>query len=464
MSGIDRFSLSFGTDGVRAEALTVLTPEFAMELGRVLADVLYASHVGDQRIFIGHDPRESAPVLEAALSAGLAAQGVAVELLGMMPTPAIAALSAEHGIPGVVITASHNLYSDNGIKVFASGGHKLSDDMQSAIEAKLRNGNTRSLSAPGQPTPGSITRRDDVSWSYSDHLVDMFGEGALSGMRIVIDAANGAMSVVAPLVFERLGADVVVMNVAPSGTNINDACGATAPEGLCAFIADAHDGLEVDLGFAFDGDGDRVIAVDDLGQVVDGDRLLALSALERLGSGTLIGGTVVVTVMTNLGFHRAMHAAGIDVVTTPVGDRSVLRAMEEGGFVVGGEQSGHIIHRDLATTGDGLLAAIILARLSRREKEFHGRTFSELARAVMTTLPQILRAVPIETRALDIERELAVDITAAREALGTMGRVLVRMSGTEPVVRVMVEAESEDTAQSIADDLVRAVQLRWGTA
>lgn len=447
--------LRFGTDGVRAEALSALTPEFVLALGRAIAQVL-----PERRVVIGHDPRESAPVLEYALSAGLAARGVDVELVGMMPTPAVAAISARLGVPGIVVTASHNPYTDNGIKVFAAGGRKLSDAEQSAIETELEKSTHRLDDAV--IVPGAITQNHDAANDYVDHLVTMFGPGTLSGLRIAIDTANGAMSVVAPRVFEDLGADVVVMNDAPTGLNINVDCGATAPRALCEFVAEAHHGLNVDIGFAFDGDGDRVIAVDETGKIVDGDRTIALSALERVGSGTLIGGTVVVTVMTNLGFHRAMDAAGIHVVTTAVGDRNVLQAMESGGYVIGGEQSGHIIHRDLATTGDGLLAAIVLARMCRREKLEHQRTFSTVADAVMTTVPQVLRAVPVTTRPIDLDAELAAEVAAARDRLGETGRLLVRMSGTEPVIRVMVESDSIDVASNVADGLVDVVKARWG--
>ena len=450
---------TFGTDGVRGRALSDLTPEFAMRLGRAVARVL-----SEPRILVAHDPRESSPILEAAVCAGFAAEGVDVEMLGMLPTPAVAALCERDSVPGVVITASHNAFSDNGIKVFGPGGTKLSDEVQSSIEAEMLrlNNGAAELHVPNRA--GSITRRPDAGAEYADRLVDMFGEGSLSGMRVVIDAANGAMSIVARDVLGRLGVDLVVMNDAPTGTNINERCGATAPGALCEFVAEAHDGLEVDIAFAFDGDGDRVIAVDENGHVVDGDRLIALSALERLDSGSLVGGTVVVTVMTNLGFHRSMLEAGIIVVTTPVGDRSVLQAMEEHGSVIGGEQSGHIIHRDLATTGDGLLAAIVLARLVRREKLNSGRRFSELADAVMTKVPQVLRSVPVAATRSDVDEVLAADIESARTRLAERGRVLVRMSGTEPVVRVMVEADDADLADEIADGLVSAAVSRLGNA
>lgn len=448
---------TFGTDGVRARALLELTPEFALRLGRALARVL-----PERRMVIAHDPRLSGPILESALSAGLAAEGVDVDLLGMLPTPAVAVVSAREGVPGIVITASHNPYTDNGVKVFSTGGRKLSDADQVAIERELDKLRVDSLQLPANHPPGVISRRTDAANDYVEHLVTLFGERTLSGVRIVIDAANGAMSIVAAEVLTRLGADAVVMNDAPTGTNINDGCGATSPQALCDFVAEARDGLAVDIAFAFDGDGDRVIAVDETGTVVDGDRLIALSALERLGSGTLIGGTVVVTVMTNLGFHRAMHEADIDVVTTPVGDRSVLQEMETHGYVIGGEQSGHIIHRDLATTGDGLLAAIVLARMVRREKTAHGRTFSDLASRVMSRVPQVLKAVPVTSKPDDVESELREDLHAARARLHERGRVLVRMSGTEPVVRVMVEADDAELAANVAQDLVSAVVSRWG--
>ncbi len=463
MSDNARVDPAFGTDGVRGRALTELTPEFVLRLGRAVARVL-----PERRMFVAHDPRISGPILEAALCAGLAAEGIDVELIGMLPTPAVAFLSARDDCPGIMVTASHNVFTDNGIKVFARGGRKLSDSDQTAIEgelALLRDGHDRNTVRPTSVvSPGEIVRRVDAASDYVDHLVGLFGEGALSGMRIVVDAANGAMSIVAAKTLERLGADVVSMNDAPTGLNINDGCGATEPKALCEFVAEAHDGLGVDVAFAFDGDGDRVIAVDENGDVVDGDRLIALSALERLGSGTLIGGTVVVTVMTNLGFHRAMRDAGIDVVTTPVGDRSVLQEMETNGYVIGGEQSGHIIHRDLATTGDGLLAAIVLARMIRREKAAHGRTFSTVASSVMTRVPQILKAVPVATRPKDVEADLIHHLEAARERLSERGRVLVRMSGTEPVIRVMVEADDADLAADVADELVSAVVSRWGSA
>lgn len=456
----------FGTDGVRGRAIVEITPEYVLALGRAVARVLSPG-----RLLIAHDPRLSGPILEAAFAAGVAAEGVEVHLLGMLPTPAVAALSAMEGVPGVVVTASHNGYLDNGVKVFAAGGLKVSDDDQRAIEAEVAaSGITASGAVSGEST-GSLLRRPDAAALYMDHLAGSYPESQLSGLRIVVDAANGAMSEVAPQLLERLGAEVISMNVAPNGTNINDRCGATSPQALCEFVANlsSHDGgLAVDLGFAFDGDGDRLIAVDERGRVVDGDRLIALSALDRRGRGQLLGDGVVVTVMSNLGFHRAMKTADIEVVTTPVGDRSVLDAMAMHGFVLGGEQSGHIIHRDLATTGDGLLAAIELARMYRRRRTESGELFSDMAGRVMESFPQVLRNVSLDRRSdpqidpmFDPAADLADDIALARAELGDDGRVLVRASGTEPLVRVMVEAATEERAHEVADRLVEAVRARY---
>ena len=457
----------FGTDGVRGRAIVEITPEYVLALGRAVARVL-----NPDRLLIAHDPRLSGPILEAAFAAGAAAESVEVELLGMLPTPAVAALSAMEGVPGVVVTASHNGYLDNGVKVFAAGGLKVSDDDQRAIETEVAaSKNPASNIAASGESAGSLLRRPDAAALYMDRLAGSYPESPLSGLRIVVDAANGAMSEVAPRLLERLGAEVISMNVAPNGTNINERCGATSPQALCEFVANlsSHDGgLSVDLGFAFDGDGDRLIAVDERGRVVDGDRLIALSALDRRGRGQLLGDGVVVTVMSNLGFHRAMKSADIEVVTTAVGDRSVLDAMTLHGFVLGGEQSGHIIHRDLATTGDGLLAAIELARLYRHRRTESGELFSDMAGRVMETFPQVLRNVSLDRPSgsridsiFDPAVDLADDIDRARAELGDDGRVLVRASGTEPLVRVMVEASTEQRAREVADRLVEAVQARY---
>ena len=433
-------SLRFGTDGVRGVALTELTPSLVAALGRAAAEVL-----GQGRWLIGRDTRESGPTLEAAVAAGLTAAGAEPVTVGVVPTPALAWLSALLDVPAAMITASHNAWSDNGVKVFAAGGRKLADDIESAIESRLSNFGA-AVSPDDTPAP-TFEGVDD----YVRHLVD--GGTALGGLRVVLDCANGATSAGAPRVFRGLGADVTVINASPDGRNINDGCGATNPQVVAAVVVEAG----ADLGLAFDGDGDRVIAVDHLGHVVDGDRLLGLAALQLQEERALRDDTVVVTVMSNLGFHRAMRAAGINVVTTAVGDRYVLEALDEGHFSLGGEQSGHIIYRDIATTGDGILAGLRLAEFIHG----HHRSLAELAGEVMTSFPQVLVNVRVADRHPAIADELAVEIAAAQSRLGDDGRVLVRPSGTEPLVRVMVEAATDDEATAVAAELARIVRDRW---
>lgn len=442
---------TFGTDGVRGTAISEVSPEYVLALGRAIARVLRPA-----RVVLGRDPRVSGPVLEAAISAGLSAEGVRCEEMGVLPTPALAMIAERENVPAIVITASHNKYTDNGVKVFAAGGRKLVDAQERAIEAETARILAGDTDASTDARVGVVMRRSDGVTLYVDHFAERFGEGSLSGVRVAIDCANGAMSTVAPLVLSRLGADVITLHDAPDGTNINDGCGATSPQTLVDFVSGTAAGSSVDLGFAFDGDGDRLIAVDENGAIVDGDRLIALSALDRRERGELPGDTVVVTVMSNLGFHRAMAAAGITVITTAVGDRNVLDAIEEGGFALGGEQSGHIIHRDLATTGDGLLAAVVLALMVRRR----GVRFSELAGSVMTTFPQVLKNVRVAVRPPDVAALLAADIAVEEALLGEGGRVLVRASGTEPLIRVMVEATTVETAHEVCDRLVEAARIR----
>jgi phosphoglucosamine mutase len=439
----------FGTDGVRGRAIDEITPEFCLSLGRAAARVLRP-----ERVVIGRDTRESGPVLQAALAAGLAAEGVDVDDLGIVPTPAVAMFAARDCLPGVVITASHNPFHDNGVKIFGAGGTKLSDDQQEAIEVELSSILNAEPSGAIPRRVGVVARRPLAVADYVDRIVSHFGEGSLAGLRVVLDAANGAMSDAAPETFRRLGADVIVLNDGPDGVNINHECGATATDGLCAFVSTMG---TADAAFAFDGDGDRVIAVDGTGRVVDGDRLIAMSAIDRKERGRLTGGAVVATVMANLGFHRAMHEAGIQVVVTPVGDRHVLDAMVEGGFVLGGEQSGHIIHRDVATTGDGLVSAVAVAELLVRSS----RSLAEVAGSVMTSFPQVLRNVEVARRPHDAAGELADEIAAVEAELGPDGRVLVRASGTEPLVRVMVEAPSLAVADAAVERLCDAARRRF---
>jgi phosphoglucosamine mutase len=436
--------LRFGTDGVRGQALTELTTDYVGQLGRAAAEVL-----GGGEWLIGRDTRESGPALEQALIDGLRAAGGTPVPLGVLPTPALAYLSARDAMPAAMITASHNPYRDNGVKIFAAGGAKLSEEVEQAIEAAL---------GPPAPPPSERSEevRADAVSGYGDYLTTTIGNDALRGLTIVLDCANGAMYEVAPAVARRMGADVVVVNAQPNGRNINDRCGATHPASLSAAVL-AH---EADLGLAFDGDGDRVIAVDHLGKIVDGDRMLALAALQLRDEGQLTNGTVVVTVMSNLGLHKAMDAAGISVTTTAVGDRWVLEALDEGNHALGGEQSGHIIYRHLATTGDGLLAGLRLASYARSS----GRTLADLAGAVMTSYPQVLVNVKVAHRHPNVDVELADEIAVAEKSLNGEGRILVRPSGTEPLIRVMVEAATQALAQATADHLATVVLARFGQA
>ena len=425
-------SLKFGTDGVRAEAFTVLTTHYVAALGSAAAQVL-----GGGQWLIGRDTRESGPALAAAVAAGLAAGGAQPISVGVMPTPALAWLAAQRGVPAAMITASHNPWQDNGVKFFAPGGLKLLDEVERAIEAVLQ--------LEGPEPHDVVPSHVDALGEYVAHLVSL--GGSLVGLRVVLDCANGAMSVAAPAVFRALGATVVVVHDRPDGRNINDRCGATHTASLAAAVVaeGAH------LGLAFDGDGDRVIAIDELGNAVDGDRLIALAALQLREEGRLHHDSVVVTVMSNLGFHKAMAAAGIEVVTTAVGDRYVLEALDAGGFSVGGEQSGHIIYRDLATTGDGLLAGLRLAEFVHNHGLTSGRSLADLAGEVMTSYPQVLVNVKVAERHPHVADELAAEIAAAETRLQGDGRVLLRASGTEPVVRVYAETpDAARTAQLLA--------------
>ncbi len=427
---------------MRGRALTELTVEYVGALGRAAADVL-----GAGEWLIGRDTRESGPALEQALVDGLRAAGALPLRLGVLPTPALAYLSARHGSPAAMITASHNKYRDNGVKIFAVGGLKLTADIERAIEAAMG------------PDPQSSCIDQDVHSSaaaaeYCDYLVQTNPPDSLRGLRIVVDCANGAMFEAAPDATRRLGADVIVIHAEPDGRNINDHCGATHPASLSAAVV-AH---QADLGLAFDGDGDRLIAVDQFGTVVDGDRMLALAALQLRDQGQLTNDTVVVTVMSNLGFHKAMHDAGINVVTTAVGDRAVLEALDAGDYALGGEQSGHIIYRHLATTGDGLLAGLRLAAFTLGS----GRSLAEMAGSVMTSYPQVLVNVTVRERHPHVDVDLANEIAAAEASLDGEGRILVRPSGTEPLIRVMVEAASQSLAQTTADELAKVVMARFG--
>ncbi|CAN5861936.1 phosphoglucosamine mutase [soil metagenome] len=442
-------ALKFGTDGVRGLANQELTPELALTLGRAAARVL-----GGRRWLIGRDTRRSGPLLAAALAAGLASEGVEVIDLGVLPTPGVAHLSAVEGLGAAMISASHNPFGDNGIKIFAAGGHKLSDVTEDALEAELA-----ALAAGGDPRPrpsggavGSIEADTSALHRYIDHLVDAVERGPSMSLSVVVDAANGAASAVAAPVLRSAGATVTAIHDRPDGVNINSACGSTHPGDLQRAVVEHG----AEIGFAFDGDADRVLAVDHTGAIVDGDQIIGICAVDRRRRGVLAHDTVVVTVMTNLGFRQSMATHGISVLETSVGDRHVLEALDHGGFSLGGEQSGHVIFRDQATTGDGVLTALHLLDVIGRS----GRPLAEVAADTMVRLPQVLINVATPGRAPKVLDHLAADVAAAEARLGDRGRVLLRPSGTEAMVRVMVEAPTDAEATEVANQLAAAVRTR----
>ena len=439
----------FGTDGVRGLANRDLTAELALDLAVAAAHILTETrHDGEGTrplAIVGRDPRASGEFLEAAVVAGLASAGVDVVRVGVLPTPAVSWLTARHGADiGVMLSASHNAMPDNGIKFFARGGHKLADDLEDRIESRLREPWDRPIGA----AVGRITDLPDASADYVAHLVATLPH-RLDGLRVVVDCANGAASRVAPEAYRLAGAEVIEIHSSPDGLNINDGCGSTHLGDLQAAVL-SHG---ADVGVAHDGDADRFLAVDANGSVVDGDQILALRALALRDRGELVSDTVVTTVMANLGFMRAMSAAGIGVVETAVGDRYVLESMREGGFVLGGEQSGHIIMSEHATTGDGTLTALhTLARVAEL-----GQPLREVA-AVMAHVPQVLINVrDVDKARVDADEAVQSAVRAAEAELGADGRVLLRPSGTEPLVRVMVEAVDAEQAQSVAESLAAIV-------
>lgn len=441
----------FGTDGIRGVAGELLTPEFAVRVGRAAAAVLARTRGPHPLFVIGRDTRLSGPMLEAGLVAGLTSGGARVEIAGVIPTPGLAALVLQRGADaGVVISASHNPYEDNGIKFFSSAGMKLSDEEEAEIEAHIERDDLHALAGDRF---GSAEHLEGAVEGYVWDLVRRIPLD-LSGMRIALDCANGAMFRAAPLGLAESGAEVTVLCAEPDGCNINDGCGSTHLGTLQAAVR--GDGF--DLGLAFDGDGDRVLAVDHRGELVDGDFIIAILAKHLKAKGLLRHETVVTTVMTNLGFHHAMRREGIAVVTTPVGDRYVIAEMLRGDHVLGGEQSGHVINRDVSTTGDGLATAMLLLQALREM----GASLAEAA-GVMTRLPQRLVNVRVRDREA-LERADAVWRAVAREEerLGGDGRVLVRPSGTEPLVRVMAEAPTQEECDGVCARIVDVVRDELG--
>ena len=442
----------FGTDGVRGSAGTFLTAELALALGR---EATVRAAAERPQVLIIRDTRESGEMLQAAVAAGVSAAGGDALIAGILPTPAAPLLIGRYGFDlGVVISASHNPFADNGIKFFGADGYKLSDATEAAIEESI----AASASAPAAPRPapagGPIGRVRELRGAPEDYLRELhtrFADLSLAGLDVLLDCANGATFQVAPEIFRRLGATVSAVAEQPDGRNINADCGSTHVEGLVEQMrAGAHD-----VGFAFDGDGDRVLAVDREGRVVDGDELMALATLHLSASGRLAGNGVAVTVMTNYGFHAAMARAGVSVATTSVGDRYVLEELRSRGWAFGGEQSGHIIEMGFNRTGDGIASALLTL------EALAGSDLAE--RDAMDKLPQRLVNVAVSDRdALADAPEVGRAVQSAEAQLSGRGRVLVRPSGTEPLVRVMVEAPTDVEAQEICARLVELVERELG--
>jgi phosphoglucosamine mutase len=437
----------FGTDGVRGLANRDVTAELALDLSVSAAHIL--SEVGSRRTaVVGRDPRASGEFLQAAVMAGLASAGVDVIDVGVLPTPAVAYLTkARRADLGVMLSASHNAMPDNGIKFFNAEGNKLPDEIEDQIEARLE----EQWSRPVGEAVGRIVTDESASIEYIGHLLTTI-TAPLDGLTVVVDGANGAASHVAPLTYREAGADVIEIHCEPDGYNINHGCGSTHMEDLQRAVVE-H---QADLGIAHDGDADRCLAVDAQGNLVDGDQIMAVIALALRDQARLANDTVVATVMANLGFKHAMQAASIDVVETAVGDRYVLEAMLAAGHVLGGEQSGHVVMAEYATTGDGILTALqLMARMAST-----GTPLAELA-GVMRRLPQVLINVSgVDKNAVDSDPELRAAVAEAESQLADSGRVLLRKSGTEPLVRVMVEAEDEQTATAVAENLAGVVKRR----
>ncbi len=432
----------FGTDGIRGRAgETPITAEFAEKLGRALVVVL---GLDAPVIAIGRDTRESGPMLEAALARGIASAGGEVQLLGVLPTPGVAAFVVENKLAaGAVISASHNPAHDNGIKFFSGDGFKLPDETELAIEQQLE--------TPGSGTPGTITQVDEAAARYVAHALRSLPPGfSLRGLKIAVDCANGAAFETTPAALRALGADVHVFHATPDGRNINADCGSTVAPEISRLVKEtgAH------VGLSNDGDADRLLLCDETGDPLDGDELLAMAGLDLLRRGELAGKTVVATIMSNLGLDEALEQAGGHVIRTAVGDRYVLEAMRDGGFILGGEQSGHMIFLRHGTTGDGLVSALQIFRLMAES----GKPLSEL-RQVLRKYPQAQRAVAVKAKPpLESVPAVQAAITAAEEALAPRGRVLVRYSGTEPKLRILLEGRDAGLLEDHADRIADAVR------
>ena len=446
----------FGTDGVRGTAnVHPMTAEMALSLGQAIARIFRADGKKNRRIIIGKDTRLSGYLFEDALAAGICSMGVDVIQVGPMPTPAMAFLTADMRCQaGVMISASHNPYQDNGIKFFSSDGFKLPDAIERRIESLIASGELSGLRAPPDEI-GRAHRIEDVAGRYVVFLKKTFPmDLSLDGMRVVLDCANGASYVVGPTALEELGAEIFRMGMTPNGRNINEGCGSLYPEK----VADKVKEVRADVGIALDGDADRVVMVDEKGVILDGDQLLALFAQDMVERGVLRGGHVVATVMSNLGLEKALEELGVGLLRTQVGDRYVVDAMREGGFNLGGEQSGHVVFLDHNTSGDGLITALQVLAIMRRK----GRMLSELT-TDFVRYPQILVNIPVtEKKPVEDLPEFVRLRKEVESALGDRGRVLIRYSGTEPLARIMVEGDDEQQIKGYANELAEALRRALG--
>ena len=430
-------ALVFGTDGVRGHFGSEIDEEKIISLG-----IAASKHLNVKRVYLGRDTRESSFVLASALKQGLNHGGVEVISLGVAPTPEVAHVAKLENAGGAVISASHNSWSDNGVKLFGPGGLKISDSVQDLIQTDWDN-EQRERQVVETPELQDV---NDYRWIKS--VISSAKQGCFSGLKIVVDCANGATINKAATIFKELGATVLEISSNPDGRNINDDCGSNNPQNLIKEVLSSGS----DIGFAFDGDGDRVVAVTSDGSLLDGDHLLAICAIDRFKRGLLKGSSVVVTPMANLGMRNTLSGIGISLHEVPVGDRNILEALEKNDWLLGGEQSGHIIFRDLSTTGDGVLTGVqTLLALNRKSKILTD------SKTIFSKVPQVLINVPVESNAEQIIKDIKDEINVASMELGDGGRILVRPSGTEPLVRVMVETLDPALANSIAEHLANLV-------
>ena len=445
----------FGTDGIRGQSnVYPIVPEMALQLGKAIAAVFDTGDLTRDRALIGKDTRLSGYMLETALTSGLVSAGMNVFLVGPVPTPAVAHLTRSmNATVGIMLTASHNPFDDNGIKIFDGEGFKLPDPVEEQIEQLLLGGTLESDHIRSDRL-GKAERIDDARGRYIEYAKTTIDNQNLGGLKIVLDCANGASYLIGPWIFRELGVEVIKTAVDPDGFNINNGCGALHPETISRLVRQHG----ADAGIAFDGDADRVVFCDSGGAVVDGDRILAMCALDYKRRGCLANDTLVVTSLTNLGLHEAMKAAGIRVVTTEVGDRYVIEKMRANGYSLGGENSGHMIFMDHATTGDGIISALQVLKLMRES----GRPLSELS-ACMTAHPQRLISLEVRgKRPLEEVPRLWEAVGESQAALGEQGRVLIRYSGTEKKIRLLVEAREEEQVVKWADRLTRVVDEELG--